>query len=491
MKKILRILTVFIILSLINVFAQEPGITWSKFYRPISNYGLETIAAAYDGHELPNGDLISVGVCVNPYLMAYIVKTNSDGDTLWTKEYFTNVINYGSFTGTDLERTNDGGFFITGYGTNQMTAGIYVLRVDANGDSLWTRYYTGGTTDTAYVTRDMKITPDNGIVILGYLAGGITYDDDIFVMKYNSIGTLQWYKKFGSFDIPDVSISIEIAIGGGFVFISNYDSAGLHLLKLTKINDAGNYEWSNTYTATPYDADEWGEIRKTNDNHYVICGEDFGDYFLMKIDESGGIVWYHTYGFETYEESGMSVYQTIDNGFIICGNKTPDYDTDHIIYVVKTDENGQEQWSKLIDYNTFGCKVEKIQQTNDGGYVMFGQARLESGGADYLLIVKLGGVTDVETDLLNPTNFELNQNYPNPFNPSTRISWQSPVSSWQTLKVYDVLGNEVVTLVNGYKPAGIYNVEFTIDNLQLSSGVYFYQFKAGNYLETKKMILIK
>jgi hypothetical protein len=90
-------------------------------------------------------------------------------------------------------------------------------------------------------------------------------------------------------------------------------------------------------------------------------------------------------------------------------------------------------------------------------------------------------------------NFLLQQNYPNPFNPSTKISWQSPVGSWQTLKVFDVLGNEVATLVDEYKNAGSYEVEFksTVGNRQLANGVYFYQLKAGDFLETKKMILLK
>ncbi len=90
-----------------------------------------------------------------------------------------------------------------------------------------------------------------------------------------------------------------------------------------------------------------------------------------------------------------------------------------------------------------------------------------------------------------PTEFKLEQNYPNPFNPSTKISWQSPVGSWQTLKVYDVLGREVATLVDEYRDAGSYNVEFRIENLELSSGIYFYQLKAGDYVETKKMMVIK
>jgi len=95
----------------------------------------------------------------------------------------------------------------------------------------------------------------------------------------------------------------------------------------------------------------------------------------------------------------------------------------------------------------------------------------------------------IEIDLGLPTEYELTQNYPNPFNPSTKISWQSPVSSHQTLKVYDVLGNEVATLVNEYKPAGSYEVTF--DASSLSSGIYLYKIQSGNFIQTKKMILIK
>jgi len=95
--------------------------------------------------------------------------------------------------------------------------------------------------------------------------------------------------------------------------------------------------------------------------------------------------------------------------------------------------------------------------------------------------------------LMLPDDFKLFQNYPNPFNPSTKISWQSPVGSWQTIKVFDVLGREVATLVDEYRDAGYYEVEFqsSIGSLQYASGVYYYQLKAGSYIETKKMILLR
>jgi len=97
-----------------------------------------------------------------------------------------------------------------------------------------------------------------------------------------------------------------------------------------------------------------------------------------------------------------------------------------------------------------------------------------------------------------PQNFSLSQNYPNPFNPSTKISWHSPVDAWQTLKVYDILGNEIAVLVDGFKPAGFYEVEFSASSGQ-ASGIYFYKFQARNpesssgqvFAEMRKMILTK
>ncbi|AFH48768.1 Hypothetical protein IALB_1057 [Ignavibacterium album JCM 16511] len=96
---------------------------------------------------------------------------------------------------------------------------------------------------------------------------------------------------------------------------------------------------------------------------------------------------------------------------------------------------------------------------------------------------------EIDVNIENLKTFSLEQNYPNPFNPSTKIRWQSPVSSWQTLKVYDILGNEVATLVDEYREAGIYEVEFNAENL--SSGIYLYKLQEGSLIDTKKMILMR
>ena len=95
----------------------------------------------------------------------------------------------------------------------------------------------------------------------------------------------------------------------------------------------------------------------------------------------------------------------------------------------------------------------------------------------------------VETSTTKPVEFSLSQNYPNPFNPSTTISYSIPQDNFVSLKVYNVLGNEVATLVNGQITAGTHNVHFNASNL--SSGVYYYTIRTGNFSSTKKLMLLK
>ena len=99
--------------------------------------------------------------------------------------------------------------------------------------------------------------------------------------------------------------------------------------------------------------------------------------------------------------------------------------------------------------------------------------------------------TDVKETESIPTSFMLNQNYPNPFNPETVISYQLPVSSFVTLKVYDALGRQVATLVNEFQTAGIHNSTFSTLSSALTSGIYFYKLQSGSFVDVKKMMLVK
>ena len=176
----------------------------------------------------------------------------------------------------------------------------------------------------------------------------------------------------------------------------------------------------------------------------------------------------------------------------------PDY-ADSVLFTesVKTSGNA---WTPLhrVSLGTGGSnshskysKVGVKLNSADNVFVLWSNSTTKHGyyGQNFLCTYNADSPTGVETEKTIPADFSLSQNYPNPFNPSTKISWQSPVGSHQTLMIYDVLGNEVATLVNEYKPAGSYEVNF--DASKLSSGVYIYKIQAGDFVNSKKMLLLK
>jgi len=136
--------------------------------------------------------------------------------------------------------------------------------------------------------------------------------------------------------------------------------------------------------------------------------------------------------------------------------------------------------------------------SSDGQYIV-GYGLNGTTGQDEGYLLAVSGTSSVDESQINPGNFVLEQNYPNPFNPSTTIKYSVPSSEFITLKVYDVLGNEVATLVNEEKAAGTYEIDFSAKGgsassgnaIDLSSGIYFYKLQAGGFIATKKMIVIK
>jgi len=153
-----------------------------------------------------------------------------------------------------------------------------------------------------------------------------------------------------------------------------------------------------------------------------------------------------------------------------------------------------DEWTKIGFVEGMGNSTSPVE------YSFNDPAKHNSSIINYRLkIIDLDGTfsySDVVEVMTIPLSYELAQNYPNPFNPSTKISWQSPVSSHQTLKVYDVLGNEVATLVDEFKPAGFHEVVFNSENF--ASGVYIYRLQMDattgsgqSFTETRKMVLLR
>ncbi|MFZ1282078.1 MAG: T9SS type A sorting domain-containing protein [Ignavibacteriaceae bacterium] len=166
-------------------------------------------------------------------------------------------------------------------------------------------------------------------------------------------------------------------------------------------------------------------------------------------------------------------------------NDNCDYDSDGN---GSLDKNWAIDWqnSHTINVDWYDCSPAHSQALN---------GNLKAYTA-WWLWAKLAGwdsASNTNDESKTVNNFKLYQNYPNPFNPSTNIQYAISTQQFVQLKVYDVLGNEVTTLVNEEIAAGEYEVEFNTSsfNNQISSAVYFYQLKTGNYIESKKMILVK
>ncbi len=152
----------------------------------------------------------------------------------------------------------------------------------------------------------------------------------------------------------------------------------------------------------------------------------------------------------------------------------------------------REEW-KTSEYSTIAFIDGKGTTTGSNNYA-YTDSKIESGKYFYRLRqIDFDGTfvysSEVEVDVAVVTSFALDQNFPNPFNPSTSISYRLPEASDVVVKIYDVMGNEVATLVNGRQDAGAHQVVF--DAAKLSSGSYIYSIKAGNFSATKKMILMK
>jgi len=183
-------------------------------------------------------------------------------------------------------------------------------------------------------------------------------------------------------------------------------------------------------------------------------------------------------------------------------SKHPTFTTTHykIYRAVSSVSNPRTQTYNLIHTTTSENVFEYTDQDVALGnsdyvfyYVAAYNSNINSKSEPSNVVTTRGGMYKQnqlsEENKADNIKYKLSQNTPNPFNPSTTISFKIPNDEFITLKVYDVLGNQVATLLNEQKPAGMYNVQCIMNNV--SSGVYFYTLKAGSYTETKKMLLMK
>ena len=293
------------------------------------------------------------------------------------------------------------------------------------------------------------------------------------------------------------------------ICLSDYDSADGYIFE----NDAKSIKsilgslWSDTVTVN---------IRSNSPNHLDTTG------FLHLWDEGAAIFTY--WGHANQLQFSKSCYfstQSIDslnNGDrlpvcllagcdLLYDSRPPDSIPTHLL-----EQNGggavavisSEGISFEIDELLFHSSLinSMIQKPNEPIGMLFKETKSNCSFLDYDVIRKITFLGDpaltvkhpvaptfVQNPFSHPESFVLKQNFPNPFNPTTVIGYQLPVQSIVTLKIFDILGREVKTLINDRQSAGIHSVTFNANNLP--SGVYFYRLHAGSYSATKKLIILK
>jgi len=159
--------------------------------------------------------------------------------------------------------------------------------------------------------------------------------------------------------------------------------------------------------------------------------------------------------------------------------------------VVRYTNNGGLTWLADPYFNgiTSGDIVSVATVDFNTGLALVRNTSLDGGPPASMFVVSSEPLSNNEHENTTPYEYSLGQNYPNPFNPLTKINYTVPQFGLIIIKVYDVLGKEVATLVNEEKPAGVYEVEF--DASQMNSGIYFYKLATGNFSETKKLVFLK
>jgi Secretion system C-terminal sorting domain len=273
-------------------------------------------------------------------------------------------------------------------------------------------------------------------------------DSLLYVLQWSGNGKVRRYQLNGTFVDEFTSVGVPQSIGldwdsNGNLYVSSYSGDNVRKFDPSG-NDLGLFVTSNLLGPT--------NIWFNNNGDLLVS--DYDGTAVKRFNSSGV--------FQSNFATGLSQSEGVD--FFSYGN----------ILI----GNGATSSVKMFDSN--GVYIEDIIPSGSGGLM----------NPNSVVIRKRNPVSVGDESSINNFDFNLNQNYPNPFNPSTKISWQSPVNGRQTLKIFDVLGREVDTLVDEFREAGLNSVFYNV-NGSLPSGVYFYQLKTETFNQTKKMILLR
>jgi hypothetical protein len=346
-----------------------------------------------------------------------------------------------------VQQTSDGGYIVAGT-TYSFGAGewdIFLIKTDAKGNIQWAKAYGGKGSEQA---SSVQQTSDGGYIVAGYTTSFGAGKGDVFLIKTDANGNIIWAKTYGGKGDNSVS-SVQQTSDGGYIVVGTTGSfrGGDTDIFLIKTDAKGNIQWAKTYKGTDDDYALASSVQQTSDGGYIVVGRtgsfDTGEdeIFLIKVDAKGNIQWAKTYGGKGSGEAS-SVQQTSDGGYIVAGTTDSFGAGGDDIFLIKTDAKGNVQWAKT--YGGAGDDYAySVQQTSDGGYIVAGYTRSFGAGWDDIILIKtdargnIGSCSIVQdaSPIVNNASFPVTSQSPSVSSPSPTVNSVSPTVTSPNLTV--------------------------------------------------------
>ena len=354
---------------------------WSKTYGGTSYDDANAVVETGDGGYAVAGNTWSYGAGGSDF---YLVKTDSAGNMEWNTTYGT----VSDEKPNSLIVTSDGGYAIAGSTLSLGGSNFWLVKTDSAGNYEWSWTYLGTGDNVAYSVIE---TSDGGYAIAGWVDPAGPDEKDFRLIKTTSTGHKSWDITYGG-SSWDVARSVVETSGGGYA-LAGYTwsyGAGYSDYYLVKTDADGVMQWNKTYGGGGWD-EAWPLI-ETGDGGYALAGYtgSYGaggtDFWLVKTNSSGHMQWSKTYGGADYEET-RSLVETIDGGYAIAGFTESYGAGSKDFYLVKTDVAGNMLWSK-----TYGGSnpefATSLVETIDGGYALAGFTYSYGAGLNDFYLVK-------------------------------------------------------------------------------------------------------
>ncbi len=478
--------------SLIKIFILTAGFYCTLFSQSINwekQYGGETTIEGFDCLKTFDNNYVVVGY-YGPDKNSFIMKMNAFGDTLWLK-VFNLPINSEAIK---VLETNDTGYLIvSNYSNYQLNIdNILVTKTNVNGDTIWNKTYTPGLKTFA---QSVIKTSSNCFLINGFCVENDTMKS--WLLELDSLGNRIWEKiiKRGSYSSIEDIIQID---PNYFLFIGYSEAISDSIISsvwISRINNLGEIVIEKLYQR--FDNQYPQKIIKTNDANYLAIINKSNepsndDIWLVKFDENCDTIW--TKDYPTNQRTvGLSIKENIDGSIFSVGYRHPpnNYSASDVL-VTKYSSSGDIIWEQF--YGNGSQESGKDMELLGSDKIFVLASRYNSSTWNHEVWVF--ELTDNTSSVVNEgtiTDFYLYNNFPNPFNPSTKIQFELNKQSYFELIIFDVVGKIVKTWA-GEKSAGLYTLVWDgrdDNNLEVASGIYFFQLKSANSIQTKKLVLVR